>query len=376
MPRPASSADTIVPGSVAEEHVIDETVTSTRTTRRSTCRTTRFEAWVAFGFFWLLALNIFYQFFTRYALNDSAAWTEEIARYLLICTVFIGMAAAVRMNRHIHVDFFYRLLPPAVGRVLSTLVDVVRSRSSRTPRCSTWQMMQKMAQLQDDDHRPADEPRLRRVLPSASPFAAVRSVQVGVENWRAGFSAARAARRPRSRRRCDARSAPFQRFRIAAKATRMTPALLVSFLALMVAGVPVAIAMAGSALVYILAHRRPAAVRGRAPHGQRHRQLPAARRAVLHHGRQPDEQRRHHQPHLQLRAGAGRLDEGRPRPRQHHRLGDLRRHVGHGHRRRRRARHHRDQGDERPRLRHGFLGRASPPRRRRSARSFRRRCRS
>jgi TRAP-type C4-dicarboxylate transport system permease small subunit len=41
-------------------------------------------------------------------MNDSAAWTEEIARYLLICVVFIGMAAAVRTNTNIHVDFFYR----------------------------------------------------------------------------------------------------------------------------------------------------------------------------------------------------------------------------------------------------------------------------
>jgi TRAP-type C4-dicarboxylate transport system permease small subunit len=48
------------------------------------------EAWVALLFFWALGLTVFYQFFTRYVLNDSAAWTEEIARYFLIATVFTG----------------------------------------------------------------------------------------------------------------------------------------------------------------------------------------------------------------------------------------------------------------------------------------------
>jgi TRAP-type C4-dicarboxylate transport system, small permease component len=85
-----------------------------------------FEDWIAFGIFWLLALVIFYQFFTRYALNDSASWTEEIARYLLICTVFVGAAVGVRKNNHIQVDFFYRVLPKKLMRVMSTIVDVVR----------------------------------------------------------------------------------------------------------------------------------------------------------------------------------------------------------------------------------------------------------
>ena len=85
-----------------------------------------FEDWIAFGIFWLLALVIFYQFFTRYALNDSASWTEEIARYLLICTVFVGAAVGVRKNNHIQVDFFYRVFPKKLMRVMSTIVDVVR----------------------------------------------------------------------------------------------------------------------------------------------------------------------------------------------------------------------------------------------------------
>src|SRR5258706_10421812 len=86
----------------------------------------RFENWIAFAFFWVLALTIFYQFFTRYALNDSASWTEEIARYLLICTVFVGAAVNVRKNSHIQVDFLYRFLGPTISRPLSTAVDVVR----------------------------------------------------------------------------------------------------------------------------------------------------------------------------------------------------------------------------------------------------------
>ena len=137
----------------------------------------------------------------------------------------------------------------------------------------------------------------------------------------------------------------------------MTGTLLSGFLALMVTGIPVAIAMAGASLIYFYVSGNLAADGGRAPDDQRHRQFSAARGAVLHPCRQPDEQRRHHQPHLQLRAGAGRLDEGRPGTRQHHRVGDLRRHVGHGHRRCRGPRHHRDQGDARSRLLEGILGR-------------------
>jgi TRAP-type transport system small permease protein len=87
---------------------------------------TKFEAWVALGFFWILGLTVFYQFITRYVMNDSAAWTEEIARYLLIATVFTGATIGVVKNNHIQVDFFYRYMPPRMGRVMSAMVDLMR----------------------------------------------------------------------------------------------------------------------------------------------------------------------------------------------------------------------------------------------------------
>jgi TRAP-type C4-dicarboxylate transport system permease small subunit len=86
----------------------------------------RWEDWLSLAFFWALALTVFYQFFTRYVLDDSAAWTEEIARYLLVVVTFVGSAMAVRRNSHIHVEFIYRWLPAPVGRTLSTAVDLIR----------------------------------------------------------------------------------------------------------------------------------------------------------------------------------------------------------------------------------------------------------
>jgi TRAP-type C4-dicarboxylate transport system permease small subunit len=40
--------------------------------------------------------------------------------------VFVGAAVSVRKNNHIQVDFFYRILPRRLMRVMSVLVDVVR----------------------------------------------------------------------------------------------------------------------------------------------------------------------------------------------------------------------------------------------------------
>ena len=145
------------------------------------------EDWVSLGFFWLLGLNVFYQFFTRYVLNDSAAWTEEIARYLLICTVFTGVAAAVRRTRHIHVDFLYRLIPALAGRAMSTLVDIGRFVFFVVAIGLTVQMMQRMGSLKMTI---IDLPMnlVYGVCAIGFAAAAVRSVQVAIENWHRGFS--------------------------------------------------------------------------------------------------------------------------------------------------------------------------------------------
>ena len=173
---------------VEEDHVLDASGHVHLTDAPIDLGIYSFEAWIAFAFFWLLGFNVCYQFFTRYFLNDSAAWTEEIARYLLICTVFVGIAAAVRDDRHIHVDFLYRLIPRGLARVLSTLVDIVQVAFLGYAVVLTWQMMQKMGSYKMTI---IDLPMnlVYGVCLVGFACSTGRAMQVAVRNWRRGYSA-------------------------------------------------------------------------------------------------------------------------------------------------------------------------------------------
>lgn len=126
-------------GDDGEFHAVDEVVDLSHTT---------VEGWAALALFWALGATVFYQFFTRYALNDSASWTEEIARYLLIGSVFVGAAIGVAKNNHIQVDLLYRYLPHRAGRVLSTAVDAARVAFFGAMTVLTVMLMNKMGSYQ------------------------------------------------------------------------------------------------------------------------------------------------------------------------------------------------------------------------------------
>ena len=85
------------------------------------------EDWLAMIVFWSLAFIVFLQFFTRYVLNDSLAWTEEIARYGLMWVTFIGGVMVTRRNSHIAVELLSNVMGPSLLRaVLLAFVDVIK----------------------------------------------------------------------------------------------------------------------------------------------------------------------------------------------------------------------------------------------------------
>jgi len=167
-----------VMGDDEQFHAIDEAVELSGTPP---------EAWAALAIFWLLGITVFYQFFTRYVLNNSASWTEEIARYLLIGTVFVGAAIGVVKNNHIQVDLLYRYLPRSVARAMATVVDVLRVAFCAAMVVLTAQMMEKLANM---NMTIIDVPMnvLYGVCLFGLAMMTLRSIGVARAHWRRGYS--------------------------------------------------------------------------------------------------------------------------------------------------------------------------------------------
>jgi TRAP-type C4-dicarboxylate transport system permease small subunit len=147
----------------------------------------RIEDWITVALFWMMTLLVFLQFFTRYVMNDSYAWTEELAVNCLIAIVFIGSAMCVRKDRHIQVDILYRFLPAKVSRVLSTLVDLVRVSFLVYITILVWKYIQLVG----------DEPMTTINWPKSMIYwlaffgfllMLFRAMQTALRNWRQGYS--------------------------------------------------------------------------------------------------------------------------------------------------------------------------------------------
>lgn len=73
----------------------------------------------------IMTLLVLYQVFTRYVLDSPAAFTEELVRYFLIWTGFIGAAYAFLTREHMCLVLFRDNLKPEKRRILMIVLDVL-----------------------------------------------------------------------------------------------------------------------------------------------------------------------------------------------------------------------------------------------------------
>ncbi|MDT8893078.1 TRAP transporter small permease [Halomonas sp. I1] len=144
------------------------------------------EDYVTLAVFWVLALDVFLQFFSRYVLGNSLAWTEEMARYLLIVVGFLGGAMAVRKCSHIAVEFFYRYMPEAMARLTSILVDLVRIAFFGIGSWITYRLADRTTSMMVS----VDVPKsvIYYLVMVGFLMMLLRSIQVAIRHWREGTS--------------------------------------------------------------------------------------------------------------------------------------------------------------------------------------------
>ncbi len=69
-----------------------------------------------------MGVIVFLQFFTRYVMNDSIGWTEEIARYLMIGTSFWGAALAVRHGTQLRIEMLEKAIGPRIAKWIERFI--------------------------------------------------------------------------------------------------------------------------------------------------------------------------------------------------------------------------------------------------------------
>ena len=59
----------------------------------------------------VLVLDVLWQVFTRFVLDNPSSWTEELAVFMLIWVSLLGAAVALGRGAHLGIDYFVGKLP-------------------------------------------------------------------------------------------------------------------------------------------------------------------------------------------------------------------------------------------------------------------------
>jgi TRAP-type C4-dicarboxylate transport system permease small subunit len=73
----------------------------------------------------VMVVAVFLQVLFRFFLDQPLAWTEELARYLLIWITFLGSAYAMAIKAHIGTEYIQKFLSPLMNKIILALAAVL-----------------------------------------------------------------------------------------------------------------------------------------------------------------------------------------------------------------------------------------------------------
>lgn len=71
------------------------------------------------------SILVFLQVIMRFVFQNSLTWSEELARYLFIWMIYIGVSYGIKKRSHLTVDVLDALLEPRGRYISNIIVDVV-----------------------------------------------------------------------------------------------------------------------------------------------------------------------------------------------------------------------------------------------------------
>jgi TRAP-type C4-dicarboxylate transport system permease small subunit len=75
--------------------------------------------------FGLLVLDVLWQVFSRYILNTSFSWTEELARFSLIWLSILGAAYLNARREHLSMDYLYGKFSDTTKKKVSIFIEIL-----------------------------------------------------------------------------------------------------------------------------------------------------------------------------------------------------------------------------------------------------------
>jgi TRAP-type transport system small permease protein len=93
--------------------------------RRLVERMARIQTWITFGVISLITACVATQVFVRYVLQRPLfLWSEEVARFLLIWMVFLGIGVGVKNDAHFAMDLLQAYLGKRSGAAVRLFNDL------------------------------------------------------------------------------------------------------------------------------------------------------------------------------------------------------------------------------------------------------------
>ncbi len=107
----------------------------------------KFELYICVVLMSFMTVLIFVQVFMRYVMHNSLTWSEELARYIFIWLIYLGISYGAKIMKHIKIDAALGLFPKAARPYVVILGDILFLVFAIFIVYTSWGVVQKQIKL-------------------------------------------------------------------------------------------------------------------------------------------------------------------------------------------------------------------------------------